>query len=233
VDIVKASAPRSASRLGGPDRCLRRVAHRTLAQYARSKLCARRPPTMRPGSPSRWLGHFTKIRSCGGSCQTSYGDCANWTAHSIPSSSRGSASPTTRPTPPKASQEGRSGCHRASGNSVAGQPAAGTLLRRVLGSQPAPGASHAQLPRLQAPHDLHYYLFILGVEPGWQGKGIGTSLMRPILERCDRERIPAYLEASAPRNRDLYLRNGFEVVEEIQLSAGGPPLWRMWREPRA
>ena len=83
------------------------------------------------------------------------------------------------------------------------------------------------------PYGSHYYLFILGVEPGWQGKGIGTSLMQPILERCNRKRIPAYLEATAPRNRDLYARNGFEVVEEIELPDGAPPLWRMWREPGA
>jgi GNAT superfamily N-acetyltransferase len=83
------------------------------------------------------------------------------------------------------------------------------------------------------PDDPHYYLFILGVEPEWQGKGLGTSLMQPVLERCDREKIPAYLEASAPRNRNLYARNGFELVEKIQIPGGGPPLWRMWREPRA
>jgi N-acetylglutamate synthase-like GNAT family acetyltransferase len=83
------------------------------------------------------------------------------------------------------------------------------------------------------PHAPHYYLFILGVEPWSQGKGIGKSLMQPILERCDRERIPAYLEASTPRNRDLYARNGFEIVEEIKLPGGSPPLWRMWRESRA
>lgn len=83
------------------------------------------------------------------------------------------------------------------------------------------------------PHEPHYYLFILGVEPGWQGKGIGAALMRPILERCDREKLPAYLEATTPRNRELYLRNGFEVVEEIELPGGGPPLWRIWREPGA
>jgi GNAT superfamily N-acetyltransferase len=83
------------------------------------------------------------------------------------------------------------------------------------------------------PHEPHYYLFILGVEPRWQGKGTGTALMRPVLERCDEERIPAYLEATTPRNRELYRRNGFEVVEEIELPGGGPPLWRMWREPGA
>ena len=83
------------------------------------------------------------------------------------------------------------------------------------------------------PHDPHFFLYFMGVKPGRQGEGIGTSLMQPVLERCDRERIPAYLEASASRNRALYARNGFEVVETVQLPGGVPPIWRMWREPRA
>ena len=83
------------------------------------------------------------------------------------------------------------------------------------------------------PRHPHYYLFILGVEPERQGEGLGTALLRPVLERCDREGVAAYLEASAPRNRDLYARNGFEVVEETGLPGGGPPVWRMWRELRA
>jgi hypothetical protein len=56
--------------------------------------------------------------------------------------------------------------------------------------------------------------------------------MRPILERCDREGLPAYLEASSPRNRALYERHGFVVVEEMRLAKDSPPLWRMWRKPR-
>jgi hypothetical protein len=55
--------------------------------------------------------------------------------------------------------------------------------------------------------------------------------MRPVLERCDRDRVPAYLEASSPRNRALYERHGFEVMEECRYADDGPPLWRMWREP--
>ena len=47
------------------------------------------------------------------------------------------------------------------------------------------------------------------------------------------KRIPAYLEASTPRNRALYLRHGFVVLDEMRLPGGGPPLWRMWREPVA
>ena len=83
------------------------------------------------------------------------------------------------------------------------------------------------------PRKPHYYLDTLGVDPDWQGKGLGSALMRPVLERCDRERMPAYLNAGSPRSRDLYLRHGFMVREEFHLPEDGPPLWRMWREPQS
>jgi len=82
------------------------------------------------------------------------------------------------------------------------------------------------------PHQRHFYLPLIGVEPASQGRGIGSALMAPVLERCDREGLPAYLEASSARNRALYLRHGFEVVEEVHLPADGPPVWLMWRNPR-
>lgn len=78
----------------------------------------------------------------------------------------------------------------------------------------------------------HWYLPIIGVAPAWQGRGFGAALMRPVLERCDRDGVPAYLEASTPRNRALYERQGFEVIEECSYAGDGPPMWRMWREPR-
>jgi ribosomal protein S18 acetylase RimI-like enzyme len=83
------------------------------------------------------------------------------------------------------------------------------------------------------PHKPHYYLAFVGVQPQAQGKGIGTALLRPILDRCDEEGMAAYLEATTPRNRACYLRQGFEVTEEFRYPKGGPPSWRMWREPRA
>jgi ribosomal protein S18 acetylase RimI-like enzyme len=81
------------------------------------------------------------------------------------------------------------------------------------------------------PDEAHYYLPFVGVAPEWQGRGIGAALLRPVLERCDRERLGAYLEASSPRNRALYERHGFAVTEEFFLGRGSPPLWRMWRTP--
>jgi GNAT superfamily N-acetyltransferase len=76
----------------------------------------------------------------------------------------------------------------------------------------------------------HWYLNILGTDPDSQGNGVGTRLLAPILEGCDRDRIPAYLESSKERNLDYYARFGFRVVEELRLPKG-PPVWPMWRDP--
>jgi hypothetical protein len=53
-----------------------------------------------------------------------------------------------------------------------------------------------------------------------------------MLARADREGVPAYHEATSPRNRALYERHGYVNQGEFVLPDGGPTLWRMWREPR-
>lgn len=82
------------------------------------------------------------------------------------------------------------------------------------------------------PKQPHYYLLGIGVEPSHQGQGIGSALLRPMLERCDREGMPSYLESSKGRNVPLYERHGYRIVEEVRLPKGGPPVWLMWRDPR-
>ena len=81
------------------------------------------------------------------------------------------------------------------------------------------------------PHEPHEYLAVLGTEPDHQGKGIGSALLRSMLERCDREGMPAYLESSSEDSKRLYLRHGFEVTRELPLPPDGPPVWLMWRPP--
>lgn len=80
------------------------------------------------------------------------------------------------------------------------------------------------------PIEPHYYLAFAGTHPDRQGRGIGSMLIRAVLDRCDEGGIPAYLEASAERNRHLYERLGFETRVRIDLP-NGPPLWGMWRQP--
>ncbi|MCF0088232.1 MULTISPECIES: GNAT family N-acetyltransferase [Streptomyces] len=78
----------------------------------------------------------------------------------------------------------------------------------------------------------HEYLWMIGVVPGHQGRGLGTALIRPVLERCDREGLPAYLEASSPRSVPLYERLGFAALDRTLDLPDGPRMWPMWREPR-
>ena len=80
------------------------------------------------------------------------------------------------------------------------------------------------------PAEPHHYLFLLGTRPEWQSQGLGSALMRPMLDMCDRDSMPAYLEATSEANKRLYLRHGFEVTGEIKLP-DGPSMWPMWRPP--
>ena len=79
----------------------------------------------------------------------------------------------------------------------------------------------------------HYYRSALGVEPDLQGGGIGTALMAPVLEECDRAGMPAYLETAVARNVLLYERVGFDVVEDLILPKTDIRGWLMRRSPAA
>ncbi|GIG02085.1 GNAT family N-acetyltransferase [Catellatospora citrea] len=83
------------------------------------------------------------------------------------------------------------------------------------------------------PHGVfHHHLLFLGVLPSEQSRGIGSALLRHHHAQLDAEGIPAYLEASMPRNRDLYLRHGYAARDPFYLPDDGPPLWPMWRDPQ-
>jgi ribosomal protein S18 acetylase RimI-like enzyme len=80
------------------------------------------------------------------------------------------------------------------------------------------------------PHEPHYYLLAIGTRPALHSRGLGSTLLRAMLDRCDAEHVPAYLEATAERSRELYRRHGFETFAPLILPSG-PTLYRMWREP--
>ncbi|NJP35817.1 GNAT family N-acetyltransferase [Micromonospora thermarum] len=79
---------------------------------------------------------------------------------------------------------------------------------------------------------LHHYLAFLAVAPNAQSRGIGSALLERHHRWLDRNGIPAFLEASEPRNRDLYLRHGYQANKPFHLPQDGPPLWPMWRDPK-
>jgi len=92
------------------------------------------------------------------------------------------------------------------------------------------GRGFARIER-HHPREPHWYLMALGTEPERQGTGVGSALLRPVLERCDREGIVAWLESSKWSNVPFYQRRGFELVSELVLPEDGPSLWLMRRDP--
>ena len=82
----------------------------------------------------------------------------------------------------------------------------------------------------RAPHEPCWHLSVLGVAPERRRAGVGSALVRPVLERCDRDARPAYLETANPANLALYARHGFTVRDEVALG-GGVRVWTMLRAP--
>ena len=99
----------------------------------------------------------------------------------------------------------------------------GRRLPRAIAVMRAVEARHPPTP--------HWYLAVIGTDPPAQGRGTGSALLTTVLERCDREGHPAYLESSKEENVPFYRRHGFEITDVLRAPLGAPPLWLMWREP--
>jgi GNAT superfamily N-acetyltransferase len=62
------------------------------------------------------------------------------------------------------------------------------------------------------PRSAHWYLTFVGVEPSIQGLGLGTRLLRPVLDDADRTSTPCYLETPFPETSGFYESLGFVCV---------------------
>lgn len=82
------------------------------------------------------------------------------------------------------------------------------------------------------PSEPHWYLPLLGVDPLYQGKGLGSALLKYASIKFDNENVSAYLESSNPRNISLYERHGFEILGTIQIDRF-PPIVPMLRKPQS
>jgi ribosomal protein S18 acetylase RimI-like enzyme len=105
------------------------------------------------------------------------------------------------------------------------------LHPRLMVRMPVIAGGLIGLERRHPRHPPHWYLAVLGTDPGAQGQGLGSAVLGPVLEQCDADGIGAYLESSKERNIDFYARHGFRVTAELRLPRG-PKMWAMWRDPR-
>ena len=76
----------------------------------------------------------------------------------------------------------------------------------------------------------HWYLQIIGVAPGFQGKGYAGELLKPMFARMDAEHLPCYLDTQNEKNVSIYQHYGFKVVEEVIIPGTNITYWAMLRE---
>jgi ribosomal protein S18 acetylase RimI-like enzyme len=77
----------------------------------------------------------------------------------------------------------------------------------------------------------HWYLLAIGVDPAKQGRGIGSSLMMPILLEADQSKLSCYLETMTIKDIQFYNRHGFEIVHKGMINES-IPYWTMRRDPK-
>lgn len=98
--------------------------------------------------------------------------------------------------------------------------ATGFALGRALAYSAASDANH--------PAEPHWYLHIAGCSPAFQGRGLGTAVIKAGLEHADADHFPCYLETATEANIGLYMSLGFGVTHKWHIEAG-PLVWSMLR----
>ena len=68
------------------------------------------------------------------------------------------------------------------------------------------------------PKELFAYLWFIGVNPSNQNRGIGSAFIKEVIDKCEKERRPIYLETSVERNLSFYQKFGFEIFQSLYLS---------------
>ncbi len=96
--------------------------------------------------------------------------------------------------------------------------------RKLLEQTEAMHARHASRP--------HYYLENLGVMEAARGRGLSSSLIRPILAQSDQQKVTAYTDTANPANVPLYEHFGFQCVEQAAISGLGITVFALKREPQ-
>ncbi len=77
----------------------------------------------------------------------------------------------------------------------------------------------------------HWYLWGLAVDPPFQGQGIGTRLLQPVLRQADQHGLPCFLETHKAENVPFYEHSGFRVCYTQSIPGLDLPFWCMLRMP--
>jgi ribosomal protein S18 acetylase RimI-like enzyme len=101
----------------------------------------------------------------------------------------------------------------------------------IAGPAPARRAflDDATMRRAHVSHP-HLYLWVIGVDPAAQRRGVGGALIEDVIGRAEAQGVPTYLETATEENVSIYRRFGFEPRGEIALPSG-VVMWQLERPP--
>ena len=68
-----------------------------------------------------------------------------------------------------------------------------------------------------------WILDILGVQPEYQGKGVGSALVQHLINCAKHDNVPVYVITHKEQNIKFYEKNGFNLIKKEFSLPGGPP----------
>jgi GNAT superfamily N-acetyltransferase len=74
-----------------------------------------------------------------------------------------------------------------------------------------------------------WYLYVFVTMPKSRGKGLGSKIMRPMMDYLDDNKQDCYLETLLPINVEIYKKYGFELKEEVKVPNTDLTLYAMLR----
>ena len=77
-----------------------------------------------------------------------------------------------------------------------------------------------------------WYLYVFVTMPEFRGKGLGSKIMRPMLDYLDNNKQDCYLETLLPINVEIYKKYGFELKEEVKVPNTDLTLYAMLRQAK-
>lgn len=61
------------------------------------------------------------------------------------------------------------------------------------------------------------YIWYIGIDPDFQSQGMGSSLLKSVVELSEEKKLPVYLETSNERNLNFYNKHFFEMYNSLHL----------------
>lgn len=77
-----------------------------------------------------------------------------------------------------------------------------------------------------------WYLFAFVTMPEFRGKGLGSKIIKPMLNYIDEQKKDCYLETVSPVNVEIYKNYGFELIEEVKVPNEDLILYAMIRHAK-